>query len=303
MSPRPAADIMPLPVVSLSRASFAVPVAGSVVVGAVLPIALFMVVSVFSVDFDAYELVPDFTSANWRDVLTHGSYWMLIGKSLINGIVAVAMTGIVGYPVALALAGLPKSVKGVALVVLLTPLYTGEIVRVYAWRLVLGQNGLVNAVLQSLHLTSEPLSWLLFTPFATHAALFYDNLPFMVLALWIAVERIDPRLIEAARDMGCRPFTAFRLVTLPLTGAGLAAGCFIVFALAAGAMWAPSLLGGTSGATPMAMIDGLFGTAFDWPTASALALTLLAVLVASATLLAALVLIFAGDGRYLRRAV
>jgi spermidine/putrescine transport system permease protein len=248
-------------------------------------------------------LVPDFTAASWREVLTHVSYWVLIGKSLVNGIAAVLMTGLVGYPVALALSGLPKSMKGVALVVLLTPLYTGEIVRVYAWRLVLGQDGLVNAVLKGLHLITEPLSFLLFTEFTTHVALFYDDLPFMVLALWIAVERVDPRLIEAARDLGCRPFSAFRLIILPLTGAGLAAGTFIVFALAAGEMLAPSLLGGTSGATPMTMIDSLFGTAFDWPTASALALTLLVVLVATATALATLVLIVSGGIRHLRRRV
>lgn len=293
--------MIPRPASSLSRASLAIPVAGLIVIGAVIPIALFVVISVFSVDFDAYQLVPDVTFASWREVLTHGSYWTLIGKSLTNGVIAVLTTGIVGYPVALALAALPKSWKGIALVVLLTPLYTGEIVRVYAWRLVLGQNGLVNAVLQGIHLISEPLGFLLFTPVATYIALFYDNLPFMVLALWIAVERVDPRLIEAARDMGCRPLTAFRLVILPLTATGLAAGTFIVFALAAGAMVAPSLLGGTSGATPMAMIDNLFGTAFDWPTASALALTLLAVLVASATALAALVLFFSAGTRYLRR--
>jgi len=285
---------------SLSRASLAIPVAGLIAVGAILPLAVFVVISVFSVDFDAYVLVPDFTSANWREILTHASYWVLIGKSVVNGIVAVLMTGLVGYPVALALSGLPKTMKGIALVVLLTPLYTGEIVRVYAWRLVLGQDGLVNALLMGLHVISEPLRFLLFTEFTTHIALFYDDLPFMVLALWISVERIDPRLIEAARDLGCRPLMAFWRITLPLTGSGLAAGTFIVFALAAGEMLAPSMLGGTSGATPMTMIDSLFGTAFDWPTASALALTLLAVLVVTATALAGLVLVLSGGARYLR---
>lgn len=289
------------PASHLSRDHLAIPVTGFIAIGAILPIALLMVISVFSVNFDAYELVPNFTLTSWKDVLAHGSYWVLIGRSLINGAAAVFMTGIVGYPVALALSGLPTAAKSVALIVLLTPLYTGEIVRVYAWRLVLGQNGLVNAALQWLHVISEPLSFLLFTPFATHLALFYDNLPFMTLALWIAVERVDPRLIEAARDMGCRPFTAFRLIVLPLTGAGLSAGSFIVFALAAGAVLAPSLLGGTSGATPMAMIDGLFGTAFDWPTASALALTLLVVLFASAGGLAALIFMITGGGRHFRR--
>ena len=291
----------PISAFSLTRASLAIPVAALIVLGAIVPVCMFLVISVFSVDFSAYELVPDFTSANWREVLTHASYWVLIGKSVVNGIFAVIMTGVVGYPVALALAALPKSMKGAALVVLLTPLYTGEIVRVYAWRLVLGQGGLVNSVLWGLHFISKPLSFLLFTEFTTRVALFYDDLPFMVLALWIAVERINPGLIEAARDLGCRPFEAFRLIILPLTGVGLAAGTFIVFALAAGEMLAPSLLGGTSGTTPMTMIDSLFGTAFDWPTASALALTLLCVLVVTATVLATLALILSGGARHFRR--
>lgn len=292
-----------VPALPLTRASLAYPVAALIVLGAVAPMALFVVISVFSVDFDAYVLKPDFTLASWREVWTHASYWTLIGKSLGNGLIAVGMTGLAGYPLALALAKLPKSAKGVALVILLTPLYTGEIVRVYAWRLVLGQDGLVNAALVGAHLVAEPLRFLLFTPFTTHLALFYDDLPFMTLALWVAIERVDPRLIEAARDLGCRPLTAFRLVVLPLTGPGLAAGTFMVFSLAGGEMLAPSLLGGTSGATPMTMIDSLFGTAFDWPLASALALTLLLVLLATAFSLSALALAFSGGLRQLRRSL
>ena len=286
---------------TFTRASLAVPVAALIGLGAVAPMALFLVISVFSVDFESYVLKPDFTLANWREVWTHASYWILIGRTLANGLIAVVMTGIVGYPLALALSRLPKSAKGTALVILLTPLYTGEIVRVYAWRLVLGQDGLVNALLMGTHLISEPLRFLLFSPFATHLALFYDDLPFMALALWVAVERVDPRLIEAARDLGCRPIAAFRLVTLPLTGPGLAAGTFMVFALAGGEMLAPNLLGGTSGATPMTMIDSLFGTAFDWPTASVLALTLLFVLLVTAFFLSALALYLSGGLRQLRR--
>lgn len=285
----------------LTKAHLAIPVVAIIAAGVVLPIALLLVISVFSVNFSEYELEPNFTFSAWREVLTHLSYWTLIGRSLVHGAVAALMTGLVGYPVAISLAKLPNSTKATALAVLLTPLYSGEIVRVYAWRLVLGQNGLVNATLQGLHVISEPLNFLLFTPIATHTALFYDNLPFMVLSLWIAIERIDPRLLEAARDLGCRPLTAFRLVILPLTGVGLSAGCFIVFSLAAGAVLAPNLLGGTSGATPMTMIDNLFGTAFDWPTASVLALTLLAVLFLSAGLLAASVLVISGAATPARR--
>jgi spermidine/putrescine transport system permease protein len=290
-----------LPTKPFSRASLAAPVAALIGLGAVVPMAMFLVISVYSVDFDSYTLQPNFTMASWREVWTHASYWILIGKTLNNGLLAVVMTAIVGYPLALALSRLPKSAKGAALVILLTPLYTGEIVRVYAWRLVLGQDGLVNALLMFAHVISEPLRFLLFSPFATHLALFYDDLPFMALALWVAVERVDSRLIEAARDLGCRPTTAFRLVILPLTGPGLAAGTFMVFALAGGEALAPNLLGGTTGATPMTMIDNLFGTAFDWPTASALALTLLLVLLFAAFLLSGLALVLSGGLRPLRR--
>lgn len=288
---------------NFTRAGFAVPVAALILLGAIAPMAAFVVISVFTVDFDAYVLKPSLSFASWREVWTHGAYWVLIGRTLANGLIAVLMTGMVGYPLALALSRLPALFKGTALVILLTPLYTGEIVRVYAWRLVLGLDGLVNALLTAAHLISEPLRFLLFSPFATHLALFYDDLPFMTLALWVAVERVDPKLVEAARDLGCRPFAAFRRVIVPLTGPGLAAGVFMVFALAGGEALAPNLLGGTSGATPMTMIDSLFGTAFDWPTASVLALTLLLVLLVTAISLSALALYLSGAMRSLRRSL
>lgn len=126
----------------------------------------------------------------------------------------------------------------------MTPLYTGEIVRIYAWRVVLGSEGLVNAALKWLGVIDEPVKFLLFSPFTTHLVLLYNNLPFMVLAIWISAELIDKRLIEAARDLGARPIDAFFKVILPLTTPGLAVGVFTVFALAAGDMMTPSLWAG-----------------------------------------------------------
>ncbi len=278
----------------LSRSFFALPVVLLLLCGAVLPLAILVVISFWSVDFDAFELVPGVGLASWREILGNPTYPYLIGKAVITGLATVGLTTLAGYPIALALTRLPTRWKSVALVLLLTPLYTGEIVRIYAWRLVLGTNGLVNGLLLGLHLVHEPVKIILFSPFSTVLALFYDELPFMTLALWIAAERLDHRLVEAARDLGARPLTAFFRVTLPLTSTGFCAGALAVFALSAGDLQTPNFLGGPSGATALASIDNFFGTAFDWPTASALALALLIALAAAAALLAIAILRIGG---------
>ncbi len=137
---------------------------------------------------------------------------------------------------------------------MLTPLYCGEIVRIYAWRLMLGGEGLINHVLQGLGVTSEPVRVLLFTPLSAIIVMIYNGFPFMVIALWAATEGIDRRLVEAARDLGARPLRVFTMITLPLTARGLAAGMAVVFALAAGDALTPALMAGTAGTTAMSMI-------------------------------------------------
>lgn len=272
--------------IALHRAHLALPVALLLILGCVLPIGLLFVFSFFVVDMDTFAMMPAISGQSWAQVATKPVFAFLIGKAVLSGLVTAALATVAGYPVALAISRLPTVWKGIANVVLLTPLYTGEIVRIYAWRIVLGSEGLVNSVLQGVGMIDEPLKFLLFSPFTTHLVLLYNTLPFMVLPIWISAELIDRRLIEAARDLGARPPEAFVKVILPLTTPGLAVGLFAVFALAAGDMLTPSLLGGTSGATPMAMIDNLFGTAFDWPLASALALSLLGVLFGCASAIA-----------------
>ena len=200
------------------------------------------------------------------------------------------LTAFAGYPIALSLLRVPARWKSVALVVLMTPLHTGEIVRIYASRLVLGTDGLANGIMLALHLVQVPVKAILFFPVATILMLFYDELPFMTLALWIAAEQLDLRLVETARDLGARPLAAFTRVTLPMTSTGLCAGALAVFALSAGDMQTPNVLGRPSGATVLASIDNFSETAFGWPTASALALSLLVALGAVAAVESVLIL-------------
>lgn len=266
----------------------AIPVALAILAGCIAPLGVLIAFSFYEVaDFD---LVPALSLRAWSELFASGTDWFLIGKAVLSGTVTTALTALLGYPVAIAFTRLPALSKGLGVIVLLTPLYTGEIARIYAWRIVLGGEGLVNTLLLSLGAIDEPLKFLLFSPFTIGLVLTYNNLPFMVLAIWVSAEMIDRRLIEAARDLGARPIDAFFRVVLPLTMPGLAAGSFTVFALSAGEMLTPNLLGGTSGATAMTMIDNLFGTAFDWPLASALALSLLATLFVVASAMAGLML-------------
>ena len=266
----------------------ALPVAVAIVAGCLAPLAVLVAFSFYEVE--DFDLIPAFSFRAWGELATSTTDWFLIGKAVLSGVATTLLTALLGYPVALALTRLASSAKGLAIIVLLTPLYTGEIVRIYAWRIVLGGEGLVNTVLQGLGLIDEPLKFLLFSPFTIGLVLTYNNLPFMVLAIWVSAEMVDRRLIEAARDLGARPVDAFFRVIFPLTTPGLAAGSLTVFALSAGEMLTPSLLGGTSGATAMALVDNLFGTAFDWPLASALALALLATLFLVASAMAGLLL-------------
>lgn len=248
----------------------------------VAPLATMALVSVWSVD--EMVLVPDLSGRAWLEAAGSATILGLLGRALLYGGTTVLLCALLGYPIALAMRRLPPLLKGAATVVLLTPLYVGEIVRIYAWRILLGVNGPVNWMLVESGLLDEPTRLLLFTPVSTVLALVYNNLPFMTLAIWIAAERVDARLVEAARDLGSRPLVAFRRVTLPLTSPGLVAGGLATLALAAGDQLTPALLGGTSAATAMSMIDSLFGVAFDWPLAAATAWLLLLLLLAVALL-------------------
>lgn len=253
------------------------------VAGAV-PLLAMLVVSFWSVD--DMLLLPDLAARAWLELATSPTIAGLLGRALGYGALTVVLCAALGYPIALAMTRLPPILKGAATLVLLTPLYVGEIVRIYAWRILLGVNGPINGILVAAGLLDEPTRLLLFTPVATVIALVYNNLPFMTVAIWLSAERVEPRLVEAARDLGARPVIAFRRVWLPLTSPGLLAGSLAVFALAAGDQLTPALLGGTSGATAMSMIDSLFGVAFDWPLAAAIAWALLLLLLGAALLLA-----------------
>jgi putrescine transport system permease protein len=199
-------------------------------------------------------------------------------RSLWVAAVAATLCLAAGYPMALAIARAAPAARPLLLMLVVLPFWTSFLLRVTAWIGLLQDEGWVNAVLVGLGLVSAPLP-LLYTDLAMYLGLTYCYLPFMVLPLYATLSRLDPALLEAAADLGARPWRAFLQVTLPLSMPGIVAGFLLVFIPVVGEFVIPELLGGPSAQ----LIGRVLWTEFfqnrDWPLAAALAVVLLLALV------------------------
>jgi spermidine/putrescine transport system permease protein len=199
-----------------------------------------------------------------------------VGYALLTTVICLA----VGYPFAYHLATRPPRVRATLLVLVMLPFWSNFLVRTYAWRVLLGSDGPFVSALEALGL---PEVRLLFTPFAIVLGLVYGFLPFMVLPLYAAIERIDQTLIEAARDLHASGWRAFREVTLPLSRSGIIAGSVLVFIPSFGAYVTPELLGGSRTTMVGSYVVRQFLSARDWPFGSALSVAILAVMLVATT--------------------
>src|SRR6188472_4579166 len=245
-----------------------------------VPIAI---VSAYS--FDVYSLDPGphgFTLSAWHDFLHSSIYLKLFWKSVKMSLAVSAIIVVLAYPLAyyLALSGTRR--KYVLLLLLIAPFLTSYLLRVLAWKVLLGDQGPINSLLSSIGVTSpdHPLT-LIYTQFAVMLVLGYIWLPFVALPIFVSLETLDRRLLEAATDLGASRWQAFVRVTLPLSAPGVFAAFLFVFIPTLGEFVTPSLVGGTDGYMYGNQIADLFGTGFpDWRTGSVLALFLLGVVVA-----------------------
>jgi spermidine/putrescine transport system permease protein len=244
----------------------------------VIPIAI---VGAYSVNL--YSLNPgphEFTTAAWHDFLHSSVYLRLFWKSVRMSLTVSVIIVLLAYPLAyyLALSGTKR--KYVLLLLLIAPFLTSYLLRVLAWKVILGNQGVINSFLYWTGLRSpdHPLSQLLYSRFAVMLVLGYIWLPFVALPIFVSLESLDRRLLEAASDLGASRFRAFLRVTLPLSLPGVVAGFLFVFIPTLGEFVTPSLVGGASGYMYGNQIVDLFGTGFpDWETGSVLAIFLLGV--------------------------
>ncbi|WP_295952908.1 ABC transporter permease subunit [uncultured Xanthomonas sp.] len=201
------------------------------------------------------------------------AYW---GSIKIAGISTV-LTLLIGYPMAYAIARLSPSARNIAMMLVVLPSWTSFLIRVYAWIGILDSNGVLNRALLALGLIDAPLH-ILYTPIAAYIGIVYCYLPFMVLPLYATLVKLDQRLLEAAYDLGAPPWKAFLTVTLPLSRPGIVAGCMLVMIPAVGEFVIPEMLGGPDTLMIGRVLWGEFFNNRDWPTASAVAIAMLALL-------------------------
>ncbi len=224
-----------------------------------------------------WEKLGQFSFYNFTSLMEEPLYLDSLLTSLRIAATATLVLVLIGYPVAYAMAKAPDRLRPILVTMAILPFWTSFLIRVYAWIGILKPEGLLNAALMGLGLVDEPLQ-ILDTEIAVQIGLVYSYLPFMVLPIYAALEKMDGSLLEAAQDLGCPPWKAFWLVTVPLSLPGVAAGAFLVFIPALGEFVVPDLLGGSETLMIGRMLWSEFFSNRDWPLASAVAIILLVVI-------------------------
>ena len=214
---------------------------------------------------------------NYVALFTDSQYVLAYLSSIKIAAVSTLLCLLIGYPMAWFIARMKLSTRNIALMAVVLPSWISFLLRVYAWVGILDANGILNRALMGLGVIDAPLR-ILYTPLAAYIGIVYCYLPFMVLPLYANLVKLDLRLLEAAYDLGAKPWQAFLRITLPLSRAGIVAGCMLVMIPAVGEFVIPEMLGGPDTLMIGRVLWGEFFNNRDWPAASAVAIVMLLIL-------------------------
>src|SRR5262250_3031532 len=220
-------------------------------------------------------IVHSWNWENYKTLFSNPLYAEVLFRTMRIAASVTLCSILLGYPLAYYLAFHAGARKELLYQLVIVPLWVSYLVRGYAWKTILGSDGVLNAFLQYLHLTREPLSGLLYSPFAVVLMLTHIYTPFVFLPIYAALEHIPRPLVEASQDLGAPPSATFFRVILPLSLPGLLAGATFAFVLSLGDFLAPLLVGGHSGTMIANIVQSLFGAAYDWPLGAAISTLIL----------------------------
>src|ERR1700730_7339790 len=224
-------------------------------------------------------VVQQWNLQNYRALFTNPLYLQVFLRTArIAGSVTLCSL-LLGYPLAYFLSFHAGARKELLYQLVIVPLWVSYLVRGYAWKTILGSDGVLNGFLQYLHLTNEPVGFLLYSPFAVILMLTHIYTPFVFLPIYAALEHIPRPVVEASQDLGAKPFKTFLRIILPLSLPGLLAGATFAFVLSLGDFLAPLLVGGASGIMIANIVQSLFGAAYDWPLGAAISVCILLITV------------------------
>ncbi len=243
-----------------------------------LPYALMLVHSLWLVR-DGF-IVHEWNLQNYATLFTNPVYLQVLLRTMRIAASVTVCSLLLGYPLAYYLSFHSGARKELLYQLVIVPLWVSYLVRGYAWKTILGSDGVLNGFLQYLHITHGPVGFLLYSPFAVVLMLTHIYTPFVFLPIYAALETIPRPLVEASQDLGASPGKTFLHVILPLSIPGLLAGATFAFVLSLGDFLAPLLVGGASGTMIANVVQSLFGAAYDWPLGAAVSVCILLITLA-----------------------
>ena len=220
-------------------------------------------------------IVHQWNLQNYATLLRNPVYAEVLLRTARIAASVTILSLLLGYPLAYFMSFHSGVRKDLLYQLVIVPLWVSYLVRGYAWKTILGSDGVLNGFLQYLHITKEPVSFFLYSPFAVILTLTHIYTPFVFLPLYASLEHIPRNLIEASQDLGASPRATFLRVILPLSIPGLLAGATFAFVLTLGDFLGPMLVGGPSSIMIANIVQSLFGTAYDWPLGAAIAVSIL----------------------------
>lgn len=244
----------------------------------VLPYFLMFLYSFWQVS-PSQTIVRAWTLDNYRELLERRVYWATLLRSMWIAARVTLFSLALGYPLAYFLSFFAGKRKDLLYQLVIIPLWVSYLVRAYAWKTILGSDGVLNTLLQYVHVTRHPLEFLLYSPFAVVLTLTHIYTPFTILPIYASLEHIPRNLVEASHDLGATPAQTFWKVVFPLSIPGVVAGATFAFVLSLGDFLAPLLLGGPSGIMISNIVVSLFGAAYNWPLGAAIAVGMLIIVV------------------------
>ncbi len=244
-----------------------------------LPYCLLFCYSFWSLN-EFQQILRHPTLANYAHLFTNPLYLTVILRSLRIAFSVVFLSLLIGYPLAYFLAFHARKHRHLLYQAVIIPLWVSYLVRAYAWKVIFGNEGVLNTLLMWTHLAAHPLGFLLYSPFAVIVTLTHIYVPFVVLPVVASLEKIPRELLESSSDLGARPWQTFLRVILPLSLPGVVSGATFALLLSFGDFLAPLLLGGPSSVMIANIVANLFGADYNWPLGAAVAVIILAIVVA-----------------------
>lgn len=226
-----------------------------------------------------FTILEQFTLENYQRVFSL-KYLQVFYRTLSYALITTILCFLLGYPLAYYIAVYGGRKKNILLLMVMLPFWTSYLIRAYAWIVILRSEGVINTFLMGMNIITDPIHFLN-TPYAVILGMTYGFLPFMTLPLYVAIEKIDKKLIEASLDLGAKPANAFFKVVFPLSLPGVIAGCLLTFIPAVGDFVTADLLGGPETLMIGNIIQSQYLEFFDWPFGSAFSFILMAIMMAA----------------------